>query len=338
LDDGSNQGENDRAMSKIPTVFVTGGAGFIGSHCCKVLAAAGFCPAVYDNLSTGHREYVKWGDLHEGDLSDQERLIKAISATDPVAVIHFAASAYVGESVRDPAKYYRNNVVGMESLLSACRAQGVANIIFSSSCATYGNPSTDLINEQTEQKPINPYGRTKLIGEHMLEDFSEAYGSKFAILRYFNACGADPDGEIGEWHSPETHLIPRVLMAANGVIPEVEIYGTDFPTPDGTCIRDYIHVVDLAVAHVRALQYLLGGGADLKVNLGTGHGHSIREIVSAVERITQSRVPVAFKPRRAGDPAHLVADTGLARTLLGVTLRHSNIETIIRTAEPFFRN
>ncbi len=323
-------------MSNVPKIFVTGGAGFIGSHCCKMLRAAGFHPVVYDNLSMGHRESVKWGELYEGDLVDNLSLTTAIAAVNPIAVIHLAASAYVGESVTDPAKYYLNNVVGMESLLRACRVQGVSNIIFSSSCATYGIPSTDVINERTEQRPINPYGRTKLIGEQMLQDFAEAYGVKFAILRYFNACGADLDGEIGERHSPETHLIPRVLMAASGTIPEIEVFGTDFPTRDGTCIRDYIHVVDLANAHVRALQLLLAGGQNLKVNLGSGRGHSIREILLSVERIASRRVPTVFKPRREGDPPSLVADVTFARSALGFSPQYSDIETIIRTSAPFF--
>jgi UDP-arabinose 4-epimerase len=323
-------------MSKPSKVLVTGGAGFIGSHCCKALRAAGFDPVVYDNLSMGHRENVKWGELHQGDLLDSNALAAALATVKPIAVIHLAASAYVGESVINPAKYYRNNVAGMESLLNACQAQGVSNFIFSSSCATYGIPKTDLINEATEQRPINPYGRTKLIGEHMLEDFASAYGLKFAILRYFNACGADLDGEIGEWHDPETHLIPRVLMAASGKIPEIEIFGDDFPTPDGTCIRDYVHVVDLANAHVRALQHLLGQSPNIKVNLGTGRGHSIREILAAVERFSGRPVPAVFKPRREGDPPRLVADVTLAKSQLGFNPQYSDMETIIRTAAPFF--
>ena len=323
-------------MSAEPRVLVTGGAGFIGSHCCKMLKAAGFDPVTYDNLSMGHQRAVKWGEFYDGDLLDTARLMAALGAVKPVAVIHLAASAYVAESVVDPAKYYRNNVAGMESLLNACKAQAVGNFIFSSSCATYGIPATDLISESTEQRPINPYGRTKLMGEHMLEDFADAYGMHFAMLRYFNACGADPDGEIGEWHMPETHLIPRVLMAASGVIPEIEVFGTDFPTPDGTCIRDYIHVTDLANAHVRALQHILGGGQNLKVNLGTGQGHSIRQILFAVERVVSRPVPAVFKPRRPGDPPRLVADIRLARTALGFNPRHSDLETIIRTAAPFF--
>jgi UDP-arabinose 4-epimerase len=323
-------------MSRTPKVFVTGGAGFIGSHCCKKLAEAGFLPVVYDNLSTGHREYVKWGELVEGDLTDHTKLAIALAAASPVAVIHLAASAYVGESVVNPAKYYWNNVVGTASLLKACQAQAIGNIIFSSSCATYGVSTDAAISEESEQRPVNPYGRTKLIGEQMLQDFASAYGQKFAILRYFNASGADLDRELGEWHDPETHLIPRVLMAASGAIPEVEIYGTDFPTPDGTCIRDYIHVVDLAAAHVRAIQYLLDGGHSLTLNLGTGFGHSIREVVSSVERITGRSVPAAFKSRREGDPPRLVANAECAKLVLGLSPQYSDIDTIVRTAAPFF--
>ena len=317
-------------------VFVTGGAGFIGSHCCKMLNASGFSPVVYDNLVTGHRDAVKWGELFEGDIREHQKLNEALAATNPIAVIHLAASAYVGESVIDPDKYYGNNVVGMHSLLSACRNQNIGNFIFSSSCATYGIPTSDMIDESMDQRPINPYGRTKLIGEQMLEDFAHAYGMRFGILRYFNASGADVEGEISERHEPETHLIPRVLMAASGAIPEIEIFGTDFPTPDGTCIRDYIHVVDLANAHVLALQHLLLQRANFKVNLGTGRGHSIREIVAAVEKIAGRGVPAVFKPRRFGDPPRLVANVDFARSTLGFRARYSDIGTIIRTSAPFF--
>jgi UDP-arabinose 4-epimerase len=317
-------------------VLVTGGAGFIGSHTCKHLSAQGFYPVAYDNLSTGHRRAVRWGPLLEGDVLDATKLTAAMLHYAPVAVFHFAASAYVGESVEDPAKYYYNNVGGMISLLGALRTIPIRYLVFSSSCATYGIPELLPIDEQSIQKPINPYGRSKLICEQMMTDHANAYGLTFAILRYFNACGADPDGELGEWHSPETHLIPLALLAASGRLPPLAIFGDDYDTPDGTCVRDFVHVSDLARAHVLALDHLVGGGASLAVNLGTGRGMSIRQILDGIQRTTHRRVPTVVKLRRRGDPPILYASVDLARTTLGFEPMLSDIGTIVQTAAPFF--
>ncbi|TPK74993.1 UDP-glucose 4-epimerase GalE [Mesorhizobium sp. B2-4-18] len=319
-----------------PAVLVTGGAGFIGSHTCKLLAAAGYLPVAFDNMSRGNRKSVAWGPLVVGDIRDRDALRAAIEAYRPASIIHFAALAYVGESVDQPAEYYSTNVTGTIAVLDAARAHSIENIIFSSSCATYGVPEALPIRETSPQNPISPYGRTKLIGEQIISDYANAYGMKFAILRYFNACGADPDGELGEWHSPETHLVPRVLMAASGIIDEVEVFGTDYETSDGTCVRDYIHVSDLARAHLKALQHLEGGGQSLAVNLGTGRGVSIKEIVQAVSRMTSRSVPAVFRARRPGDPAELYADPSKARAHLGFVPQLSDIDTIVRTAAPFF--
>ncbi|MGB3387605.1 MAG: UDP-glucose 4-epimerase GalE [Pseudaminobacter sp.] len=322
-------------MSK-RTVLVVGGAGFIGSHTAKLLAREGYEPVVYDNLSTGHRTAVRWGAFVEGDILDTPRLVEAIEEHDPGAVIHFAASAYVGESVENPAKYYQNNVNGTRSLLEACRKTGTGNVIFSSSCATYGIPDHLPIREGEAQRPINPYGRTKLIAEQMLADYSAAYGLRYVALRYFNASGADIDGELGESHDPETHLIPRAMMAAAGSIDFLEVYGDDYDTPDGTCIRDYIHVADLARAHVLAVEHLIGDGASLAVNLGTGRGTSIKEILESIGRLTGCNVPVKMRARRAGDPPVLYADPTLAAEKLGFQAVYSDLDTIIRSAAPFF--
>lgn len=317
-------------------IVVTGGAGFIGSHACKQLSAHGYRPVAYDNLSTGHAKAVRWGEFVEGDVLETAKLTGVLAAKKPSAVIHFAASAYVGESVSDPAKYYRNNVSGMLSLLQACCAAGVDKVIFSSSCATYGVPESLPISEASAQRPINPYGRTKLICENMLADFAAAYGLRYVALRYFNACGADPEGEIGEWHEPETHLIPRALMAAGGAIGALDIFGDDYPTDDGTCVRDYVHVTDLARAHVLAAQYLIAGGDNLCVNLGSEQGYSILEVLDSIKRVTGRTVPVSLKPRRPGDPPTLVADASLARSKLGFTPNHSDMDTIVRTASQAF--
>jgi len=317
-------------------ILVTGGAGYIGSHTAKLLRAGGIEPVVYDNLSTGNRSSVRWGPFVHGDILDTAHLARTIARYEPAAVIHFAASAYVGESVGDPAKYYRNNITGTQSLLEACLQSGVGRVIFSSSCATYGVPTRLPIGEGTPQEPINPYGRTKLIAEHMLRDYASAYGLRYVALRYFNACGADPEGEIGEWHDPETHLIPRALMATAGTIPFLEVFGDDYDTADGTCVRDYIHVTDLAQAHILAYRHLATGGENLAVNVGTGHGSSIREILAAIGRVTGREVPIRVNPRRAGDPPALYADPELARSVLGFVPRHSDLDAIVRTAAPFF--
>ena len=319
------------------SILVTGGAGYVGSHACKALTSAGHRPVVYDNLGRGHREAVRWGPLVEGELHDGARLVAALREHRVDAVMHFAAFAYVGESVGEPAMYYRNNVAGTLSLLAAMRECGIGRIVFSSTCAVYGTPPRVPIGEDTPLAPVNPYGETKLAIERALHWYGGAYALRSVALRYFNAAGADPDGEIGEDHDPETHLLPLVIRAALGQAGPVGIFGTDYPTADGSAVRDYIHVTDLADAHLRALDYLAGGGDSAIFNLGTGRGHSVREIVAAVERIGGRPVPCREAPRRAGDPPALVADPGHAMAALGWTARHSDLDTIVRTALAWHR-
>ena len=314
------------------SVLVTGGAGYIGSHACKGLAQAGYRPVVLDDLSRGHREAVRWGPLVECNIGDRTAVAAALADFEISVVMHFAAYAYVGESVSNPAMYYRNNLGGTLSLLEAMRDAAVDKIVFSSTCATYGIPADVPIRETAPQVPVNPYGETKLAIERALHWYGEAYRLRWVSLRYFNAAGADPDGEIGERHEPETHLIPLMLEAALGRRPHIEIYGTDYPTPDGTAIRDYIHVQDLAEAHLRALEHLEAGGESVALNLGTGHGHSVREVVRVAETVSGRCVPCLDTPRRSGDPPILVADPGLAAERLGWRARVSDIETIVRTA------
>lgn len=314
------------------SVLVTGGAGYIGSHACKALAQAGCIPVTYDNLSRGHRHAVRWGPLVEGEIADGAAVAAALKTHRVSSVMHFAAFAYVGESGTDPALYYRNNVVGTLALLDAMREAGVDRIVFSSTCATYGLPERMPIAETTPQRPVNPYGETKLAIERVLHWYGEAYGLRSVALRYFNASGCDRAGEIGEEHEPETHLIPLVLRAALGSGPPVSIFGTDYPTEDGTAVRDYIHVEDLAAAHVRALQYLAEGGASTALNLATGRGYSVREIIAAAARAAGRDVPQREAPRRAGDPPALIADPSQARAVLGWQAECSDLDTIIRTA------
>jgi UDP-arabinose 4-epimerase len=314
------------------SILVTGGAGYIGSHACKALARAGYVPVTYDNLSRGHRAAVRWGPLVEGDLNDTARLCAAMAEHRVAAVMHFAAYAYVGESVGNPALYYQNNLCGTVSLLEAMREAGVLEIVFSSTCATYGTPGAVPINETAPQQPVNPYGETKLAIERALHWYGQAYAMRSVSLRYFNAAGADPEGEIGETHEPETHLVPLVLQAALGQRPAIEIYGTDYPTPDGTAIRDYIHVADLADAHLRALERLRAGGASIALNLGTGLGHSVREVIATAEAVSGRKIPARNAPRRSGDPPALVADSRLAAETLGWRATCSSLDTIIRTA------
>jgi UDP-arabinose 4-epimerase len=313
-------------------VLVTGGAGYIGSHACKALAAAGYTPVTYDNLSRGHRHAVRWGPLVEGDIADRRAVTAALKAHRISSVMHFAAFAYVGESGTDPALYYSNNVSGTLSLLDAMRELEVNHIVFSSSCATYGLPDSVPIRETMAQLPVNPYGETKLAIERVLHWYGPAYGLRSVALRYFNAAGCDRAGEIGEEHDPETHLIPLVLRAALGTAPPVQIFGTDYATPDGTAVRDYIHVDDLAAAHVRALQYLAAGGESTAVNLATGNGYSVREIIAAVTKAVGHEVPQREAPRRVGDPPALVADPNRAAQVLGWRAQCSDLDTIIRTA------
>lgn len=313
-------------------ILVTGGAGYIGSHTCKALSNAGYSPVVYDNLSNGHEDFAQWGDFIRGDLKDREALDTAFSVHSPSAVIHFAAFAYVGESVDDPLKYYVNNVSGTLSLLDAMRKHSVNTIIFSSTCATYGIPDEIPISEKEKQKPINPYGKSKLMIEEIIEDCRCAYGLDYVSLRYFNAAGSDPDLDIGEDHSPEPHLIPRVIMAATGAIGELTVYGNDYDTHDGTCIRDYIHVSDLADAHVKSLKYLEAGGKSDAFNLGSGCGASVDEIIRCVDRIAGAKTNYRIDTRRPGDPAVLIANYDKARLVLGWEPGNSSIDNIIETA------
>ncbi|WP_017995625.1 UDP-glucose 4-epimerase GalE [Rhizobium leguminosarum] len=317
-------------------ILVTGGAGFIGSHICKALSRAGMIPVTYDNLSTGHADSVRWGPLIRAELADAAALRRTLAEFSPDCVIHCGANAYVGESVDMPRKYYRNNVVGSLTLLEACLDQEIDRIVFSSSCATYGVPASLPIREESPQHPVNPYGRTKLIFEMALEDFAAAYGIRFAALRYFNAAGADPDGELAERHQPETHLIPRALLAAARRLERLDIFGTDYATEDGTCVRDYIHVSDLAQAHLAAVNHLMADGGSLSVNLGSGRGTSVREILEAIRRASGREVPVRYRSRRAGDPPILFANTARAKAELGFAPVFSDIDTIIRTAGPTF--
>lgn len=312
--------------------IVTGGAGYIGSHCCKELAKAGFTPVTVDNLCRGHRELVKWGPFREADVLDGEALDKIFREYIPVAVFNFAGLTYVGESVERPEMYYRTNTCGTLSVLDAMRRNGCRNIIFSSTAATYGNPEYTPIDEKHPQRPINPYGWSKLFIEQMLSDFDHAYGIKYSALRYFNAAGADPECETGEIHDPETHLIPLVIQAAIGVRKDIKIFGGDYPTPDGTAIRDYVHVTDLASAHIAALKRLLDGGASACMNLGTGKGFSVLEVINAVRRVSGRDVKATPAPRRAGDPPILVADPSKAQKELGWKCKFAELDRIVETA------
>ena len=315
-----------------PVVLVTGGAGYIGSHSCKALARAGYLPVAFDNLVHGHRWAVRWGPLEVGDIADRARLDAVIEQYRPVAVMHFAAFSYVGESVSDPGKYYRNNVAGTLTLLEAMRDHGIDRLIFSSTCATYGVPLEIPITEAHPQAPINPYGASKWMIERMLADFGAAHGLRSVALRYFNAAGADPEAEIGEDHDPETHLIPLVLDAAAGRRPHITVFGEDYETPDGTCIRDYIHVTDLADAHVLALRALDAGEPGAAYNLGNGLGFSVQEVIDHAREVTGLKVPVVAGARRPGDPPRLVGDARRATTELGWQPRYADLDRIIETA------
>ena len=314
-----------------PTILVTGGAGYVGSHCCRALDAAGYRPIVYDNFSTGHRSFVT-GALVTGDIADKAMLARTLAEHDVVAVMHFAASSLVGESITDPRKYYVNNLAGSLSLLVAMREAGCNRLVFSSTGAVYGNADSKALPENAACAPINPYGTSKWMIERVLTDYRAAYGFGSFALRYFNAAGADPAGGIGEWREVETHLIPRAMMALQGHVPDFAIFGDDYDTPDGTAIRDYIHVTDLATAHVLALELLLRGHPGGVFNLGTGQGSSVREILAAIATETGCAVPHVVKPRRSGDPAWLVADASAAQAILNFRSAHSDLATIIRTA------
>jgi UDP-arabinose 4-epimerase len=313
-------------------VLVTGGAGYIGSHACKVLAASGYVPVTIDDLCLGHREFVRWGPLVEADIRNTDAVTHAIRTFNIVGVMHFAAFAYVGESVTNPSKYYENNIAGTLSVLAAMQRTALRKIVFSSSCAVYGSPATPIISEQTATEPVNPYGRSKLMCETILTDYVAAYQLERVALRYFNASGDDPDGDVGEDRDIETHLIPRAMMALQGYISDFEVFGSDFPTHDGTAVRDYIHVSDLADAHILALRYLLNGGTGGVFNLGVGRGYSVKEVLDTIAAVSGRALISPAGGRRAGDPAELVADATLARDVLGFTPKYSDIGMIIQTA------
>jgi UDP-arabinose 4-epimerase len=316
----------------VTRLLVTGGAGYIGSHTCKMLAEAGHECLTVDNLSRGHRDLVKWGLLVEAELRDTDKLRQILAWYRPEAVIHFAALAYVGESVKAPHAYYENNVLGTLSLLEAMRSASVDKLIVSSSCATYGQPERMPVTEESPLCPVSPYGRSKLMMEEICSDYQAAYGLHCLALRYFNAAGADPQKHTGERHDPEPHLVPRLLMAASGEIERLDVFGDDHPTPDGTCIRDYVHVTDLASAHVAGATYLLDGGMPGAINLGTGEGASVLEIIEAASRTLGGPVPYRVSPRRAGDPPSLVAAAAKARQVLGWYPVHSDLDEIISSA------
>lgn len=314
-------------------LLVTGGAGYIGSHFVRAALAAGHTPVVYDDLSTGHIWAVPEGvAFHKGSVAEGARLERILRDEGIEAVVHFAASSYVGESVSNPSKYFNNNYAGTLCLLDAMRAAGVARMVLSSTCAVYGVPERVPITEDAARAPISPYGLTKLFIEQTLEWYSRAYDMRYLALRYFNAAGADPAGNIGEVHDPETHIIPRVLEAAAGLINAIDVYGTDYPTPDGTCIRDYIHVNDLAQAHLLGLGYLTSGGQSIALNLGTEHGASVRQIIDAAARVTGRDIPVRYGVRREGDPPVLIASSSRARQTLGWSPKHTDIEQTIKDA------
>lgn len=313
-------------------VLVTGGAGYIGSHACKALAKAGFEPIVYDNLQGGRRAAVKWGPLEEGDIRDHARIRDVLESYHPAAVMHFAAYIQVHESVAKPGKYYDNNVSATISLLEAMRETGIDTLVFSSSAAVFGTPRSTPTTEDEPLAPINPYGESKRMVETILADFRRAHGFKWVALRYFNAAGADPDGELGPNHEPVTHLIPLVLRAALGTRQQLTVFGTDYDTPDGTAVRDYIHVSDLASAHVAALEYLFRGGESGAFNLGNGRGHSVRDVIKEVGRILGRDVPAVDGPRRPGDAAILVADPRKSQAAFDWKPVHSSLESIVSTA------
>ncbi len=314
------------------SVLIVGGAGYIGSHTAKLCAMAGLNPVVLDNLVFGHRDAVKWGPLVEGDLADRDLIGRVMAEHGVTAVIHFAAYTAVGESMTDPGKYFRNNVVGTINLLDAMVKQGVRDLVFSSTAATYGDPQRVPLDEEHPQNPVSPYGESKLIVERILRWYQAAHQLRYAVLRYFNAAGADPDGELGEDHAPESHLIPLAIQSVLGQRGPLDVYGTDYPTPDGTAIRDYIHVMDLGQAHLAALRRLAGGTDRLAVNLGTGRGHSVREVIRSVEQVSGRPLPTRAVGRRAGDPPVLVADPRKACEVLGWQPRYADLDTIVRHA------
>ncbi|MBB3771014.1 UDP-glucose 4-epimerase [Angulomicrobium tetraedrale] len=313
-------------------VLVTGGAGYIGSHACKRLAAAGYVPVTFDSLVTGWEEAVRFGPFEPGDLADRARLDEVFARWQPVAVMHFAALSQVGESMSQPGRYWRANVLGTLNLIEAAVAAGCRDIVFSSTCATYGDHDGLLLDEDTPQRPLNAYGASKRAIEDMLRDFGASHGVNAVIFRYFNVAGADPDGEIGEWHRPETHLIPIILEVATGQRPSLKIYGDDYATPDGTCVRDYIHVGDLVEAHVLGLRWLEAGRGSRVFCLGSGHGFSVREVIEEARRVTGHAIPVETAPRRAGDAARLVCGSRRAVEELGWQPQRTDLASMITDA------
>ncbi len=330
-------GENKGKEVAPQRILVTGGAGYIGSHTCKQLHLAGFEPVTYDDLSRGHISLVRYGPFLQGRLHDRKALRAALNEVQPIACMHFAAFAYVAESVSNPELYYENNVAGSLALLQELVAANVKLLVFSSTCAVYGQADKVPIGEDEPKRPLSPYGRSKLIVEEMLADFDRAHALRSVSLRYFNACGADLDGEIGEIHDPEPHIVPRALMAATGTIPHFEVLGVDYPTLDGTAVRDYTHVIDLAQAHVAALHYLLNGGATDSMNLGIGRGYSVREVLDSVERVTGLKIPIKIGPRREGDPAEVTANPTKARRILGFEPKYTDLDVMVQTAWRWFR-
>jgi UDP-glucose 4-epimerase len=313
-------------------ILVTGGAGYIGAHACKALRRAGYVPVTFDNLSTGWRDAVKFGPLEEGDLTHRARLDEVFATYRPEAVMHFAALSLVGDAMRDPGLYWRQNVNGALNLIEAALAADCRRFVFSSTCATYGDQDGVLLNEDTPQEPLNAYGKSKLAIEQMLGDFGASHGLESVIFRYFNVAGADPDGEVGEFHRPETHLIPLMLDAVDGKRPALTVFGTDYPTPDGTCIRDYVHVSDLVDAHVLGLNWLEAGHGNSVFCLGTGSGFSVREVISQSGRVTNREVPVIYGDRRAGDAVSLVSGSERAIRHLGWRPKRSDMATMIADA------
>lgn len=313
-------------------VLVTGGAGYIGSHACKALKQHGYTPVVYDNLCSGNRFAVKWGPFVEGDIRDRALLSETIAKYKPVAIMHFAALIQVGESVINPSIYYNNNVYGSHCLLEEARAHGIKHMVFSSTAAVYGLPDVASIPESAVKSPINPYGQTKLMMEQMISDYSNAYGLSFAVLRYFNAAGADPECDTGSAYKVDSHIIPLLMRVASNMMPEIKVFGSDYETPDGTAIRDYIHVTDLAEAHILALEHILAGKGNLTLNIGTNKGISVSEVTLTAREVTGHPIPENHTDRRAGDPPILVADASAARQVLGWTPKYSDIKTIVKTA------